>query len=160
VSNFEIRPLQKDDKDWVASLLTEWWASPKVVTLGGVHRADELPGFIASQDGRNVGLITYDIVGDRCEIVTMNSLVEGIGIGSALIDTVREAAVAAGCRRLWLVTTNDNTHALRFYQKRGFLLVSVHRNVVEQWRRTKPEIPYIGNDGIPVRDAIELEIVL
>jgi len=160
VSNFEIRPLQKDDKDWVANLLTEWWASPAVVTPGGVHRADELPGFIASQDGRNVGLITYDIVGDRCEIVTMNSLVEGIGIGSALIDTVREAAVAAGCRRLWLVTTNDNTHALRFYQKRGFLLVAVHRNVVEQWRRTKPEIPYIGNDGIPVRDAIELEIVL
>jgi len=160
VSNFEIRPLKKDDKDWVANLLTEWWASPAVVTPGGVHRADELPGFIASQDGRNVGLITYDIVGDRCEIVTMNSLVEGIGIGSALIDAVREAAVAAGCRRLWLVTTNDNINALRFYQKRGFLLVAVHRNVVEQWRRTKPEIPYIGNDGIPVRDAIELEIFL
>ena len=141
-------------------MCTEWWASPEVVTTSGVHRPDELPGFVAVQDGRPVGLITYKIVGDRCEIITMNSLVEGIGIGSALIDAVREAVAAAGCRRLWLITTNDNMNALRFYQKRGFLLVAVHRNVVEQWRRIKPEIPFIGNDGIPIHDAIELEIVL
>ena len=56
--------------------------------------------------------------------------------------------------------TNDNTAALRFYQKYGFALVAVHRNAIEQDRLLKPEIPFTGNDGIPLRDEIELEIRL
>ena len=87
-------------------------------------------------------------------------LIEGRGIGSALIEIVRNMAVKEGCRRLWLITTNDNTAALRFYQKRGFHLVALHRNAVEQSRRLKPEIPETGNGGVPLRDEIELEIIL
>jgi len=144
----------------VISLLKEWWAGPNVVTRGKLHRADALPGFIAVQDSKPAGLITYDIVGERCEIVTMNSLVEGKGIGSALIDAVKSVAATAGCKRLWLITTNDNTNALHFYQKRGFLLVAVHRNAIKKSRRLKPEIPLTGNDGIPIRNEIELEMML
>jgi len=29
-------------------------------------------------------------------------------------------------RRVFLITTNDNLHALDFYQRRGFELVAVH----------------------------------
>ena len=141
-------------------MLKEWWASPRVVSRGKLHQADELPGFIAMKDGKPAGLITYKITGDQCEIVTMNSLVEGKGIGSALIDAVKNVAVNAGCQRVWLITTNDNTKALRFWQKRGFLLVNVHRNALEKSRRLKPEIPLTGNDSIPIRDEIELEIIL
>ena len=157
---FQIRPINKGDKSWVAHLLQEWWAGPKIVTRGKTHQADKLPGFIAIQGSKPAGLITYDIVGDRCEIVTMNSLLEGAGIGSALIAAVKNVAAEAGCKRLWLITTNDNTAALRFWQKRGFLLVAVHRNALEQSRRLKPEIPLIGNDGIPIRDEIELKMLL
>ena len=78
----------------------------------------------------------------------------------SLIDAVKEIAAAAGCKRIWLITTNDNTAALRFYQKYGLALVAVHRNAVEASRRLKPEIPLTGNDGIPIRDEIELEMVL
>jgi N-acetylglutamate synthase-like GNAT family acetyltransferase len=157
---FQIRPINKNDRAWVASLLTEHWGSTKMVTRGKIHEADKLPGFVAVQEGKPTGLVTYRIDGKECEIVTMNSLVEGKGIGSALIDTVKNAAVTAGCKRLWLITTNDNTAALRFYQKRGFLLVAVHRNAIEKSRRLKPEIPLTGNDGIPIRDEIELELLL
>jgi N-acetylglutamate synthase-like GNAT family acetyltransferase len=160
IKSFQIRSLNKDDKPWVIDLLKEWWAGPTVVTRGRLCRADELPGFIAEQDDKPVGLITYDIMGKSCEIVTMNSLIEQRGIGSALITAVRDAAIKAGCQRLWLITTNDNTAVLRFYQKRGFSLVAVHRNTIEESRRLKPEIPLIGNDGIPLRDEIELEIIL
>jgi len=66
----------------------------------------------------------------------------------------------AKCKRLWLITTNDNTLAFRFYQKYGFALVAVHRNAIEKSRRLKPEIPLIGNAGIPLRDEIELEMML
>ena len=148
------------NKTWITDLLKEWWAGPVVVTRGKLHRADELPGFIAVQSDKPAGLITYEITGGECEIVTINSLIEGQGIGSALIEAVRNTAVKEGCRRLWLITTNDNTAALRFYQKRGFHLVAVHRNAIEQSRRLKPEIPETGNDGIPLRDEIELEIIL
>ncbi len=157
---FQIRPLNKEDKAWVISLFKEWWAGPKIVTRKKIHHADELPGFIAIQDSKPAGLITYDIVGEWCEIVTMNSLVEGKGIGSALIDAVKDVAASAGCKRLWLITTNDNTNALQFYQKRGFRLAAVHRNAIEKSRRLKPEIPLTGNDGIPIRDEIELEMIL
>jgi DNA-3-methyladenine glycosylase I len=89
--------------------------------------------------------------------VTLNSLREGIGIGTALLDAVREAARKSGCRRTWLITTNDNLHALRFYQKRGWRLTALHRNALDESRRLKPVIPEIGIDGIPLRDEIELE---
>jgi ribosomal protein S18 acetylase RimI-like enzyme len=89
----------------------------------------------------------------------MNSLVEKKGIGSALVEAVKEKAKAAGCERLWLITTNDNAAALRFWQKRGFRLSAIYPNAVEELRRLKPEIPLTGNDGIPIRDEMELEMI-
>jgi N-acetylglutamate synthase-like GNAT family acetyltransferase len=160
MKSFQIRPKNKDDQAWVVTLLKEWWAGPKIVTRGKTHKADELPGFIAIQDGKPAGLITYKIIGDECEIVTMNSLAEGKGAGSALIGAVKNVATKAGCQRLWLITTNDNTKALRFYQKRGFKLVAVYRNALERSRKLKPDIPLTGNDGIPIRDEIEMEMML
>jgi len=160
MKTFQIRPLNEGDKEWVASLMEEWWDGLEMVTRGRVHRVDELPGFVAMLEDKPTGLVTYRIDGNECEIVTMNSLVEGRGIGSALIDAAKNIATSAGCKRLWVGTTNDNTAALRFYQKRGFLLAAIHRDAVEESRKLKPEIPYIGNDGIPIRDEIELEMVL
>jgi RimJ/RimL family protein N-acetyltransferase len=77
-----------------------------------------------------------------------------------LIDTAKQRARQAGCQRLWLITTNDNLTALRFYQKRGFTLAALHRNALKQSRKIKPEIPLVGNHGIPLRDEIELEMIL
>jgi ribosomal protein S18 acetylase RimI-like enzyme len=158
--SFQIRPLIKDDKAWVISLLTEHWGSARSVSRGRVYQANELPGFIAVLKDKPVGLITYNIDGKECEITTMNSEVERKGIGSALVDTVKIIAVTAGCKRLWLITTNDNTKALRFWQKRGFQLVAVYPNAIAQDRWLKPEIPLTGNDGIPIRDEIEMEMIL
>lgn len=106
------------------------------------------------------GFITYNIVEKSCEIVTINSYRERIGVGSALIEAVKQAALSEGCKRLWLITTNDNLHALRFYQKRGFELVAVYRNALAEARKLKPEIPLTGMDDIPLRDEIELELPL
>ena len=119
-----------------------------------------MPGFLAWRAEEPVGLITYEILGDACEITVLLSVVEKIGVGSALIGAVKEMARQAGCHRLWLITTNDNTPALRFYQRRGFTLAALHVNALEYSRRLKPEIPLIGLDGIPLRDEIELEMPL
>jgi hypothetical protein len=108
-----------------------------------------------------VALVIVAMTGDPARAQALgNSLVERRGIGAALIEAVKGAAVGAGCERLWLITTNDNTHALRFYQKRGFALVALRANAVAASRQLKPEIPHLGNDGIPIRDEIELEVAL
>ena len=65
-----------------------------------------------------------------------------------------------GCSRITLITTNDNLAALKFYQKRGFDMVRLYRNAVEQARKIKPMIPLLGYDDIPVRHEIELEMIL
>ena len=160
MQDFHVRPVNAADRPWVQRLLTEHWASTRSVTRGRVHQADELPGFVAESDGEPLGLTTYHLDGDHCEIVTLNSLREGIGIGTALLEAVRSAASRAGCRRMWLITTNDNVPAFRFYQKRGWHLAAVHREGVTEDRRLKPEIPLIGLEGIPIRDEIEFESLL
>ena len=158
--SFTLRPLAPDDRDWVERFMVEHWGTPTVVAHGAVYRPAELPGFVTIADGAAVGLVTYHIEGRACEIVTLDSLVERRGVGVAVIDAVKGAAVGAGCKRLWMVTTNDNTRALRFYQKRGFALVALRANAVAASRQLKPEIPLFGNDGIPIRDEIELEVAL
>jgi GNAT superfamily N-acetyltransferase len=156
-----VRPVSAEDRDWIVAQVSALWGSDRVVSRGKVHHPAGLPGFIATVDGDPAGLVTYQIEGDACEVVTLHAVIEGVGAGQALLEAVAGVAREAGCRRLWLITTNDNTPALRFYQKRGWRLVAVHADVVTVARRTlKPEIPLQGIDGIPIRDEIELELPL
>ena len=160
MSAFSLQPLEEKDRRWAADFIREQWGAAVVVSRGRVHRPDSLPGFLAWQEGRPVGLVTYHIEGEDCELVSLNSLIEGQGLGAALVRAVEDAARAAGCRRLWLITTNDNTPALRWYQRRGFRLAALHPGAIEHSRKIKPEIPLTGLDGIPIRDEIELEILI
>ena len=158
--SFIIRPVTEDDKDWITSFLVEHWGSTRCITRNRLFFANENPGYVAFTDDKSVGLITYELLGDQCEITTLNSLAERKGIGTALIDAVKETAIQAGCKRLLVITTNDNTRAIRFYQRYGFTIATIYPNSMEEARKRKPEIPLTGNDGIPLRDEIEFEIHL
>jgi GNAT superfamily N-acetyltransferase len=155
-----VRPLQDADRAWAQRLLLDSWGSTRVVSRGVLHDTTTLPGLIAWHESERAGLLLYRIDGAACEVVVLDSVIERIGAGSALMAAAQETARAAGCTRLWLITTNDNVHALRFYQRRGMRLAALHRDALAESRRIKPEIPLIGMDGIPLRDEIELEIAL
>ena len=131
-----------------------------MVSRGRMYSVDENPGFTVIRDGKCIGLITYELLGDECEITSLNSLTERKGIGTALINAVKDAAIQADCKRLLVITTNDNTQAIRFYQRYGFTIATIYPNSIEEARKRKPEIPLTGNDGIPIRDEIEFEIHL
>jgi ribosomal protein S18 acetylase RimI-like enzyme len=119
----------------------------------------DLPGLVAEEDGRPVGLLTYRREGRECELAFMEALERGRGIGTALVDALRDAV--AGCERIWVVTTNDNLEALRFYQRRGFVLSALRAGAVDEARRElKPRIAAVGESGIPIRDELELELRL
>lgn len=159
-NQIEILPMADGDRPWAAGILEANWGSATIVTRGRVHNAVKLPGFVAWQDGQPLGLLTYRSSGDECEIISLNSLAPGQGIGTSLLSAVEERASELQCQRLWLITTNDNTPALRFYQKRGYRLVAVYRDALVTTRALKPELTHIGLDGIPLHDEIELELLL
>ena len=163
-ANFEIRPVTEADKPWIRRVLRQYWASEQIVSRGKLLNGVDLPGFAAWRDSEPIGLITYHITdtteGRECEIVTHNSLRGSGGIGSVLLNAVKQQAKLEGCRRMWLITTNDNCTALRFYQRREFDMCAFYRHAVRDVRRLKGEIPDLGLDHIPLRHEIELEIVL
>ena len=157
---FRIVNIDINTKNFVVDYICRNWGTSIVVTRGKIHNVAELCGFVALVEGEVKGIITYNIENNECEIVSLDSLCDNFGIGSALIERVVIEATANGCERVWLITTNDNTHALRYYQKRGFDLVSIHRNAIDESRKIKPQIPLIGFDGIPIIHEIELEKLL
>jgi catechol 2,3-dioxygenase-like lactoylglutathione lyase family enzyme/GNAT superfamily N-acetyltransferase len=157
---YEIRPLDDDHRPWANAFLAEAWGSHLIASRGRLLDSRDLPGVVVFAGRRPAGLATYRQEQGECELTTINSIIPGAGIGSMLIDAVRQAAEAAGCWRLWAITTNDNLEALRFYQRRDFRLVAVYPNAMAESRRLKPGISLTGKDNIPLRDEIELELLL
>jgi ribosomal protein S18 acetylase RimI-like enzyme len=157
---FTIQSLSATRADWVRKKMIEDWGAEIIVVHGEVFHPAELPGFVAELDGEAVGLLTYRIEAGECEIMTLNAWQPGMGVGSALVEAARQAARWAGCRRLFLVTTNNNLHALRFYQKRDFFISAVRIDAIRASRLLKPGIPLVDDDGLPIRDEIELELFL
>jgi hypothetical protein len=137
----EVRELTTQDREWVQHFLLTHNKATRVVSRGRMHQADRLPGFVAFYEAVPSGLLTYHLAEDE-------------------LETTREKARQIGCRRLWLITTNDNAPAIRFYQRRGMRLVAVHRNAIRESRKLKPEIPITGLGGIPIEDEIEFEFPL
>jgi GNAT superfamily N-acetyltransferase len=118
-----IRPVEPSDRDWVIGFLRDRWGSERQVANGEVFYPADHPGFIALVGGVPAGLVTYRIAGDACEITLIDAGSRHEGVGTTLLAATEAAARGHGCSRIWLVTTNDNLDALRFYQRRGFVPV-------------------------------------
>jgi uncharacterized protein (TIGR00730 family) len=159
-SGIVVREIGEADRSWAARLLSERWGSTRVVMRGHVVDAAPLAGLVALQSDERIGLATYLLDGDTCELVTLDAVKPLRGVGTALVDRLAQTAREAGCVRIRLITTNDNLQALRFYQRRGFRLVRVYAGALDVSRRLKPEIPGVGMHGIPLRDEVELELAL
>jgi GNAT superfamily N-acetyltransferase len=153
-----IRPVGEGDRPMLSWLVAELWGSELVAVHSNVLRPAELPGFIAERSRRVVGLLTYQFVGDFLEIVTLNAIERRIGIGTMLIEASVATARHFRCREIRLTTTNDNVDALRFYQRRGFRLAELRPGAVDRSRQEKPQIPRVGDYGIPLHDEIDLTL--
>jgi GNAT superfamily N-acetyltransferase len=160
MSDFEILRLAEDNLTWASNLLKDRWGSTRIVSRGRVYQADTLPGFVAFRDGTPVGLATYNLSAGECEIITLDSIIERAGVAMNLINAIKDVATRHKCRRMFVIATNDNMAALHFYQKRGFNFWTVYPDSINKSRQLKPEIPMLGNDDIPIRDEIELQMML
>ncbi|MEK7141630.1 MAG: GNAT family N-acetyltransferase [Patescibacteria group bacterium] len=156
----KIVSLNDDFRPWAHDLLDRLWGLPGIVTRGKLHNTSKLSGFVAIENTEPTGLITYLCERNECEIISLNSLKEKIGVGTALIEKITREAQINKCKRIVVITTNDNTYALRFFQKRGFHIHEIYPDALVVSRKLKPTIPLIGIHGIPLCDEIELEILL
>lgn len=153
-----VKEIQRSRLD---SFFTTHWGSPEMVISSGVYDCSALDGFaFLNENGDILGIVTYVLRDRECEIISLDSIYEGRGIGSNLVSEVERVASEYNCTAVKLVTTNDNLAALKFYQKRGYQLSNLFQNAVAKARHIKPKIPLIGHDGIPIRDELELQKLL
>jgi len=150
-------PLTEDDREWLRNLWLSEWGGETMVSKGKTHHLQELDALIAWDDGVRVGSATYNFETDRCELMSINAIVEGSGVGSALISAVEKTVQKTGIHRIWLITSNDNLDALRFYQRRGYRITAVYPNAIDVAWKFKPTIPQLGYYEIPIHDELELE---
>lgn len=153
----DIEPITAANRREVNDFLRGQWGTTDMAVRGRVFDLTALDGLLARAGGAIAGLVTWRLDGDACEVMSLDSRRENAGIGTALLQAAETRARALSCRRLVLITTNDNLRALRFYQRRGFALKALYPDAVAAARRLKPEIPLRSADGIPIRDEIELE---
>ncbi|QHW33701.1 GNAT family N-acetyltransferase [Paenibacillus rhizovicinus] len=156
--NVQIRPPQtEEDREWFRSLWISEWGGEIMISRGRAYGPQDVSALIAWEDGMRVGAASYLLDRDECELTSLNATVIGAGIGSRLIAAAEEAVRQAGVHRLWLLTTNDNIDALRFYQRRGYRIAAIYPDAIAESRKLKPTIPLVGYYDIPIRDEIVLE---
>jgi GNAT superfamily N-acetyltransferase len=157
----EVRRVGPDDREFITEVLTGAFASTRVVSRGRLHEdASTLDGFVVDNDGRPIGCALWIEIDGDAELVVIATTYRGAGAGTALLDAVVDHARKQGWKRLWLITTNDNTDAIRLYQRAGWDWVAWHRDGVTKARHLKPELPATGAHGIPIRHEIEFEYPL
>ena len=159
-SKITVRPVCDADRTWIRSEMKKWWGAEEVVLCGKVYYPAEMNGFIAHDDGEKYGLIIFRHDHDLYEVMSITTSEKHSHAARILIEAVIQDAREQKCRRVIVVTTNDNTDALRFYQKVGFHIHTIRTGVIAESRKLKPEIPTYGKNHIPIRDEIELEMNL
>lgn len=161
MSTYSVRAVAAGDREWIRDLLAGSWGTTTVMAHGVAYDASLLPALVAERDGRVAGLLTYTIeVDSGLEIVTLDAIERRSGAGTALLGAAAELARSAGAHRIWLVTSNDNLDALRFYQRRGMRISGVAPGAVDEARAKKPSIPLVGEYGIAIHDELTLELRL
>ncbi len=150
--------IQPGDREAIAAFIERHWYDRKVMSRGRVFFPHEEEGFIERRDNEIVGLLTYHIADGEMEILTLNSTLEGAGIGSSLMLNAIEAARNEHCAKVSLTTTNDNLRAIGFYQRLGFRMVAINLGIVDEARKIKPSIPNLGERGVQIQDEIVMDL--
>jgi len=153
--------IERMSDDWLRGATRIWaqrWGEPLVVSRGKLHDLRGLPGFVA-ENGHLQGVATYRVDGQELEVVSLVTDEDSDvpGVGTALLAAVEQMARERGLRRAWLVTTNDNTDAIAFYEAMGWQHIDTYQGAVRQARAIKPSIPDVGANGVAIEDELEFE---
>jgi len=146
------------NKNEVVKFLCKHWGSEKIVSKGKITDASEISRVLVKDiNNKIVGLATFSVNNNTCELISIDSEKQRKGIGTKMIKLIEKTVKEKGAKRIWLITTNDNYEAVIFYVKNGYRLVEIHKDALDISRKLKPQIPFIGKYGIPLQDEWEFE---
>jgi len=160
MTRHDIRLTTPDDAEMISQLMKEHWGGEPLVVRAENFYPSKLDGILAFSENKIIGFLFFNIQGKTCEIIVIDVFDKFKGLGTTLIDKLKVIAKEKNCNRIYLTTHNDNLDALRFYQRRGFYICAIHIDSVKEGRKLKPEIPMTGDYDIPIRDEIDLELLL
>jgi ribosomal protein S18 acetylase RimI-like enzyme len=147
--------LLRPDVDLIERVWRERWGLP-ICTLGRTFMPADVEGRALVQGSQMLGLVTWVVTAQEGEITSLDSFAEERGVGTRLVTVAEEAIRTAGATEAVVVVSNDNLHTLCFLLRRGYRLMSVHRDVIAEMRKVKPAIPAVGRAGIPIVDLWRL----
>jgi predicted N-acetyltransferase YhbS len=135
------------------------WADAQHTAAGIVEWLDAHDVVLVAEDnGEVVGHVQLVTTADASTLELKSMAVadgrRGTGIGRALVESAIEAGQARGATRLVVATATADIDNLRFYQRRGFRMLSIERDAFDA-ASGYPETIHI--DGIPLRDRIWLD---
>jgi predicted N-acetyltransferase YhbS len=118
--------------------------------------------FVAEDEGREVGIVlaipvdSSDANNSEIELkaVAVEAASHNQGIGQRMLALVLPALEKRGFTRVVLGTGNSGIGQIAFYQKAGFRMWKIERNVFSAERGYPPGLE---ENGIPLRDMIWLD---
>jgi GNAT superfamily N-acetyltransferase len=160
MNDITLRLTTPDDTKLITQLMDKYWGGEPLVIRARNYYPSKLNGLIATRGSDIAGFLFFGIQKNSCEIVVFEVFDKFIGLGTLMLNRLINLVKKKGCERIFLMTSNDNLDALRFYQRRGFHICGIHLDSVKESRKMKPAIPLNGEYGIPLRDEIDLEMLL
>lgn len=160
----ELKKIEKQDRYKTNAFIKKEWGDTLIVLREGEQfELSNADGFVVYDKEKIIGLITYEIRDRVCEILSLDSKVEGEGIGTQLVEAVKNVAKNNNCSKLLVETTNGLIRAIAFYQKKGFRLVKIYPDSMKYVREAKPHLTeayFMEESGIVSRDTLEFEMEL
>jgi GNAT superfamily N-acetyltransferase len=149
-----------DKRAFLALMMSSWGSHRMTIGLNVYDCAElDLLGAFAPA-GEALAYASWTMRDDAALLCALHSVAPGQGAAIQLLEAVMTAAKARGAVKLRAMLTNDNMPGLAFYQKHGFRFSGLYVEAIDNFRSVIPTIITTGYMGIPVRDALELEIVL
>ena len=146
----QIKPATIDDWRWIEENASAIGGS-HVVSQGTLYTLRDYEGFVAIADDQRLGFAVLR----EDELLGIAAPQPGHGVGSLLVEHCESLLLTRDYSSIWLVTTNDNLDAMRFYQRRGFILDGLHKGAFEEVKRIKGiSGEVLGNFEIPIRDEL------
>lgn len=124
-----IRTFKKGDQKAIAEIEAECFSSPWSETAITESVENGTIFSLFEQDGKVVGYAGLQIVLDEGYItnIAVKKELRGRGIGSALLESIKDIALKKGLRFVSLEVRRSNTIAIVLYEKHGFKQVGQRR---------------------------------
>ncbi len=151
---FSIKEKEEEHSMNIEELSRIFWGETEQIMFEMTLDVHKLPGYIAESEEDFIGFVAFETLEENMLIAALAVLPEfqRAGVGRALVHKVEEKARKLSKKNLLVSTSNDDLPALAFYQKIGFQIFAVERDVIKE----KHERIILGFDLIPIRDEIKL----